>query len=89
MTTIESVPAFFDALPSRFHADRAQGLHAVYQFDVTGDGGGEWHATIADGRCDVRPGQAASPDITLQAPTKARESASTARARRGSGMAKS
>jgi putative sterol carrier protein len=70
MTTIESVPAFFDALPSRFHAERAQGMHAVYQFDVTGDGGGQWNATIADGRCDVQPGQAASADITLQVPAK-------------------
>jgi putative sterol carrier protein len=56
---------FFDGLESRFHADRAAGLECVYQFDITGDGGGSWHADIGGGGCTVTPGVAASPDITI------------------------
>jgi putative sterol carrier protein len=63
----ESVQEFFDGLGGQFRADKAAGLNAVYQFDITGDGGGQWHADIADGACSVAAGQAQSPSITIVA----------------------
>jgi putative sterol carrier protein len=60
-----TVQEFFDGLGSRFRSEKAAGLTAVYQFVVTGDGGGEWHADIADGACTVAPGPAETPDITI------------------------
>ncbi len=56
---------FFDGLGARFHADRAAGLECVYQFDLTGEGGGVWHADIAASTCAVSSGAADSPDITI------------------------
>ena len=55
------------ALTGRFHADRAVGLSAVFQFVVTGDDGGTWHAAIANGACTVSAGDHASPGVTISA----------------------
>jgi putative sterol carrier protein len=60
-----TVQEFFGGLCSRFKAEEATGLTAVYQFEITGDGGGEWHADIADGGCEVAEGRAGSPNITI------------------------
>jgi putative sterol carrier protein len=56
---------FFDGLEYRFHADRAAGLDCIYQFEITGDDGGAWHADISGGSCTVTPGVSTSPDITI------------------------
>lgn len=60
-----TVKETFDAMPGRFKADRAQGVNAVIQYDITGDGGGTYHVEIADGKCTLREGPAASPKLTL------------------------
>ncbi len=52
-------------MPSRFKKDAAKGLNATYQFDLSGDGGGQWHAVIANEQCEVKPGKATSPNITI------------------------
>ena len=55
----------FDALPGRFRPDKASGTSAVIQYDISGDGGGTWHAVIKDGACTVSPGPAQNPNLTL------------------------
>jgi putative sterol carrier protein len=60
-----TVKETFDAMPGRFKADRAQGVNAVIQYDITGDGGGTYHVEIADGKCTLREGPAAAPKLTL------------------------
>jgi putative sterol carrier protein len=55
----------FDQMPSRFNKDAAKGLDAVYQFDLTGDGGGKWYAVIKDQTCEVKEGLNPSPNITI------------------------
>ena len=60
-----TVKETFDAMPGRFKPDRAQGVKAQIQYDITGDGGGTYHADVADGTCAVREGAAASPALTL------------------------
>jgi putative sterol carrier protein len=55
----------FDAMPTRFNKEAAKGLNAVYQFDLSGDGGGKWHVAIANDTCEVKEGAAASPNITI------------------------
>ncbi len=37
----------------------------MVQYDITGEGGGTWHAVIKDGTCAVNRGPAASPNLTL------------------------
>jgi len=61
-----AVRAFFEALPSRFHAAAAEGVTAVYQFDLSGDEGGHYQLRIADQTCRVSLGIHPSPDVTLQ-----------------------
>ena len=60
-----TVKETFDAMPGRLKADRAQGLKAVIQYDITGEGGGTYHVEIADGTCRVEAGAAAAPQLTL------------------------
>ena len=60
-----TVKETFDLMAGRFRADKAAGTNAVIQYDVSGDGGGTWHAVIKDGACAVNAGAATSPNLTL------------------------
>lgn len=60
-----TVKETFEAMPGRFRPERAQGLRAVIQYDITGPGGGTYHVTIADGQCTLHEGPAAAPALTL------------------------
>jgi len=61
-----TVKETFDAMASRFRTDKAAGTNAVIQYDVSGDGGGTWHAVIKDGACTVKPGAGTNPNLSLQ-----------------------
>ena len=60
-----TVKETFDIMESRFRPDKATGTNATIQYDVSGDGGGTWHAVIKDGTCAVNQGAAAAPNLTL------------------------
>jgi len=64
MTTVRDI---FDRMPETFLADRAAGMNAVIQFDITGEGGGLWYAAIEDGRLTVAEGEHAGSQLTLTA----------------------
>lgn len=61
-----TVKETFDAMAGRFRSDKAAGTNATIQYDVSGDGGGTWHAVIKDGACAVNAGPAQNPNLTLQ-----------------------
>ena len=61
----DSVKESFDAMSGNFNSEKAAGLKAVYQWDITGDGGGKWNADINDGSITVSEGEHASPSITI------------------------
>lgn len=61
-----TVQETFQAMPTRFRADKAAGTNAVIQYDISGEGGGTWHAVIKDGACTVNPGPGTNPNLTLQ-----------------------
>jgi putative sterol carrier protein len=42
-------------LRKRFNSTAAQNVTATYLFNVTGEGGGSWLTTIANGNCDFVP----------------------------------
>ncbi|MFP4500143.1 MAG: SCP2 sterol-binding domain-containing protein [Candidatus Hydrogenedentota bacterium] len=63
----DSVAQFFEEVPSRVDKEKTQGMNAVFQFNITGDGGGEWNVSIADGNVEVNQGTHDSPSITLTA----------------------
>jgi putative sterol carrier protein len=60
-----SVKQSFEMMPSRFNKEAAKGLNAVYQFDLSGDGGGKWYAIIKDQTVEVKEGANPSPNITI------------------------
>lgn len=60
-----TIPEVFKEMPNRFKADAAKGMKAVYQFDLTGDGGGKYSLAIDDGKLTVGEGLHASPNITI------------------------
>jgi len=61
-----TVKETFDQMPSRFKSDRAAGTNATIQYDISGEGGGTWHAVIKDGACTVASGPGTNPNLTLQ-----------------------
>jgi putative sterol carrier protein len=65
MPRVTSAQEVFDAMPSRFKPDQAGDMRATIQFDLSGEGGGQWHVTIADRKLAVNAGQAAAPSLTL------------------------
>jgi NAD(P)-dependent dehydrogenase (short-subunit alcohol dehydrogenase family)/acyl dehydratase/putative sterol carrier protein len=61
-----SVQAIFDNLPGAFQAQAAPGVDVVFQFSISGPGGGDWYAAIREGACDVQPGVHDRPTTTLK-----------------------
>jgi len=49
-----------------FQADKAGGVDVVFQFRISGPGGGDWHVTVKDGACTVTPGVHSKPTTTLK-----------------------
>ncbi len=56
MANFPSVKEFFRALPAKFDADAAEGLTAVYQFDLSGPQGGQYNLVVEEGTCTVSEG---------------------------------
>ena len=65
MSTAQAVQEIFSAMPGRLNPQAAQGLDCTIQYDLTGDGGGQYHSKIKDGAASVNPGPAASPSMTI------------------------
>lgn len=63
----ESVAEIFQLMPERVNKDKIQGMDKTFQFNITGDSGGEWNAKIADGACVVSEGTAENANITITA----------------------
>jgi putative sterol carrier protein len=48
-----------------FNPQAAKGIVLVYQFHLTGEGGGQYHLVLADQACKFQEGEHASPDVVL------------------------
>jgi len=62
---LTNVKEVFERMPEVFNPSAAQGLDAVFQFEITGDDGGSWSVIIKDGTCQVTEGTHDSPTVTL------------------------
>ncbi|RMF01309.1 MAG: sterol-binding protein [Chloroflexi bacterium] len=65
MTISEELTKIFEKMPQALVPEAAAGMDAVIQLNLSGDGGGDWSLTIADGAVDIKEEQADSPDLTL------------------------
>ena len=55
----------FSKIPESLNATAAQGLDAVFQFDISGNEGGSWNLIVKDASCRVREGTHSAPTVTL------------------------
>ena len=60
-----SVAQVFEAMPSAFQPEAAEGISAVFQYRISGEGGGDWHCIVEDCRCRVLAGRHERPTCTL------------------------
>ena len=61
----QTVRAFFSALAGKLDPEAAEGLDAVYQFDLNGADGGQYQLQIRDGACHISEGTHPDPHVTL------------------------
>ena len=63
-----TISELISKMPEAFLPEKAQGVNAVVHFKFTGAEPSEWHAIIADGKCDAGQGAPAKPaTLTLTA----------------------
>src|SRR3954464_11634559 len=55
----------FDGMRESFAANRAHGVHARYQFDLSGPNGGLWWIEVNDGKCKMGRGRIHDPGVTF------------------------
>jgi putative sterol carrier protein len=57
----------FEQINSRLEANpaKAANMNAVYQFDLSGDDGGQYHIVLKDGKGEAGPGAPENPNITI------------------------
>jgi putative sterol carrier protein len=56
---------FFCELEGRFKPEQAGSLEATFQFELLGEGGGQWHVEVSAGGCRVGEGRASNPSLTV------------------------
>lgn len=62
-----TIAKLMSLMPKAFVPEKAGDLEAVIQFNLGGEGGGDWAVTISEGTCSVKPGIAENPKLTLSA----------------------
>ena len=67
MEKATSIAQVFKAMPDQFNPDAAAGVDAIFQFDITGDGGGQYWVEVKDQSVAVNEGLHDNPAITITA----------------------
>ena len=62
-----TVEELMSRMPEAFIAEKAKGVEAVVQYNLTGEEGGKWVITIANDECTVVPGETENPTMVLTA----------------------
>jgi putative sterol carrier protein len=62
---LTSAKEIFAKMPEVFNPSAAQGMDAVFQFNLSGKEGGNWIITIKDGACQVKEGIHDAPTVAL------------------------
>jgi putative sterol carrier protein len=60
----------FDSMRDSFQASKAKGVHARYQWDLSGAQGGEWWIDVNDGKYKMGKGKIDNPSVTFVATDK-------------------
>lgn len=62
---ITSVADYFATLEERFVPSATAGMEAVFQWEISGDEGADYHAIVNDGRMTLVPGKHDRPTVTI------------------------
>jgi putative sterol carrier protein len=65
--TKEQISSIFPQMTQRFIAEKAEGVNAIVQFDLSGDNGGQYWLRIAEGQIEHGEGTADNPKLTIKA----------------------
>src|ERR1700704_3284663 len=60
----------FDGMRQSFQASKAKGVHARYQWDLSGPQGGQWWIDVDDGSYKMGKGKIDNPNVTFVAKDK-------------------
>lgn len=60
------VTEIFKKMAKAFKADAASGVDVVFQFVISGTGGGDWSCSIKDNKCTIKAEKHKSPACTLK-----------------------
>jgi putative sterol carrier protein len=60
----------FDSMRGSFQQAKAKGVHARYQWDLSGPQGGQWWIDVDDGKCKMGKGKIENPNVTFVAKDK-------------------
>ena len=60
----------FDSMRGSFQAAKAKGVHARYQWDLSGPNGGQWWIDVEDGTYKMGKGTIPNPSVTFMAKDK-------------------
>jgi 3-hydroxy-3-methylglutaryl CoA synthase/NAD(P)-dependent dehydrogenase (short-subunit alcohol dehydrogenase family)/putative sterol carrier protein len=63
---ISTVKGLFQAMPGAFVPEAAKGADVIFQFSISGKGGGDWVVTIKDATIKVDEGKADKPTTTIK-----------------------
>jgi putative sterol carrier protein len=55
----------FDSMRGSFQPAKAKGVHARYQWDLSGPNGGEWWIDVEDGKYKMGKGKINNPTVTF------------------------
>jgi putative sterol carrier protein len=55
----------FDGMKQSFRADKAKGVHAKYQWNLSGPNGGDWWIEVNDGTFKMGQGKIDNPSVTF------------------------
>ena len=61
-----NIQAVFDQMAGSFKADAAAGVDVVFQFNISGKGGGDWYCIIKDAICTIDSGIHEKPICTIK-----------------------
>ena len=67
MATSHELSQQFQDMVTNFDAEKAEGVDAVIQFDLSGENGGQYWLKIANGTAEGGEGQIEKPNMTLRA----------------------
>ena len=63
--TAEAIKDIFSNMPGQINPDAAKGMNSVIQFNLSGEGGGNYYVEIKDGAATVTEGTHAQPNMTM------------------------